>query len=722
MLYALTIFVSAFLLFQVQPLMGRLVLPWFGGSAAVWTACLLFFQVVLLAGYLYAYAMVRWCAPRRQTRLHLALLLVSLIFLPLWPWSALKPQGTEDPTLRILLLLGTTVGLPYMLLASTSPLLQAWYVRLRPDGSPYRLFALSNLGSMLALISYVAIVEPRFSLRMQSFGWSAGYGLFMAGAALCALRSLRGAEDFGERPPPSQPLPPHVGTDGQLANESIGAVYDAPPTLAQQLVWLALASCASVLLIALTHQVTQNVPPIPFLWVAFLCVYLLSFILCFEGHNLYWRWLYYPLLAVVLFYRSPVSRLSGFWRFLNGASGLTYFLMSGQENTSPYVIVPVFLASFFVLCMVCHGELARLRPSPRYLTTFYLMCSLGGALGGIFTGVIAPHIFPAYFETHFALVACPFLLLVIWFRDPRCRLYRLRWCPVWIALMSAVVYLAWFLSGQAHAQLAGHVLTVRNFYGVLIVNKRDAGTASERMELTNGTIRHGEQFTSPSRRREPTTYYGQQSGVGVAINATRTSQPQRVGVVGLGAGTVAAYGRDGDLYRFYEINPMVVNIARHYFTYLADAPQRVQIVMGDARLNLEREPPQSYDVLAIDAFSSDAIPIHLLTVEAFAQYFRHLSPKGILAVHVSNSYLNLEPVVTAAASYFGHRAVRIENEDDDDNDLLASSWVLVARNVGAWRREPFQAAGFLVGIPGFRTWTDDYTNVISILRRHGGDD
>lgn len=674
MLYAVTIFLSAFLLFCVQPLMGRFVLPWFGGSAAVWTACLLFFQVVLLLGYLYAYAAVRWFAPRGQARLHVVLLLCSLVFLPLWPSARLKPLGTEEPTLRILLLLTVTVGLPYMLLASTSPLMQAWYVRTSPTGAPYRLFALSNLGSMLALIGYVTVVEPRYTLGLQSIGWSASYGLFIACAGLCAIRSTRDA-----------PWP-----------DSLGATTAVPPSRGLQTLWLALAACASVLLMAITHHVSQNVAPVPFLWVGMLSVYLLSFIICFEGHGLYWRWLYYPLLVAAL-------------------SAMSYYLKSGNENVSAWQIIPIFLAALFVMCMVCHGELSGLRPPPRHLTSFYLMVSVGGALGGVFTGVIAPIVFPGYFELQVGLVACPLLVLIVSLRDARWR-RGLRLATLGTVMLGGVVPFAWFLTQQARVQLDGRLLTVRGFYGVLSVTKSDEGTSEEHLSLTNGTICHGEQFTSGLRRRAPTSYYGPDSGVGLAISATRGAWTHRVGVVGLGAGTLAAYGRRGDVYRFYEINPLDIAIARTAFTYLNDARERLEVVLGDARLNMEREAPQHYDVLAVDAFSSDAIPLHLLTVEAFSQYFRHLSRRGILAVHISNHYLNLAPVVRAAAEYHGRKSVKID-ADGGDNGLLYSEWVLIAADQGLLRSSTFGKATDVESIAGFRTWTDDYASLIGVLKK-----
>jgi SAM-dependent methyltransferase len=675
LLYALTIFLSAFLLFQVEPMIAKIILPWFGGSAAVWATCLLFFQLALLLGYLYAFVVVRRLRPRMQSRLHVALLALSLLALPILPRPAWKPTGSEDPSIRILLLLASSVGLPFLLLSSASPLLQAWYAEERRSALPYRLFALSNAGSMLALVSYPVLVEPLFSTRHQAVGWSLAYAAVAGLSGVVALRS-RGERAVRQR-----------------------AESAARPDWKLQMLWVALAACASSLLLAITNHLSRNVAAIPFLWVLPLSLYLLSFILCFEGRGWYHRGVYLRLWAVAL-------------------ASMAYALSPDYSNTGLSLLIPLYSAGLFLCCMVCHGELARLKPHPDHLTSFYLMISLGGALGGVFVGLLAPHIFRAYFELPISIGACAVLMLIVLYRDSSGVFGAARRKPAWFVALMLTLALLVSLAYVTEQSIENARLLVRNFYGGLkIADEPRPDSEHEVRKLVNGTIEHGMQFQQAARRRLPTSYYGPDSGVGLALREAEPRGPLRLGVIGLGAGTLAAYGRPGDHYTFYEINPLVVWLAHTQFTFLEDSAAQIDIVLGDARLSLERAPAQGFDILAVDAFTSDSIPVHLLTREAFQIYFRHLKPGGVLAVHVSNKYLDLAPVVERAAKSLGKTALLVDDPDDKDRGTYHSRWVLASD-----RRELFddplidESTESIQVSPRVRLWTDDYSNLFRVLK------
>jgi len=669
-LYAATIFLSAFLLFQVQPLIAKVILPWFGGSAAVWTICMLFFQVLLLAGYVYSHAYVRLRIPARR-HIHIALLAVAAATLPLAASTAWKPEGGEDPTWRILGLLATSVGPPYFVLSTTGPLVQAWYARSHEGAAPYRLFALSNLGSMLALLSYPLAVEPLLTLGTQATVWSAGFVLFALACAMLAWRS-KGAEA-----------------------QHLAGAESGKPGLGLQALWAGLACCASVLLLAFTGHMTLNIAAIPFLWVLPLALYLLSFVLCFEASGWYRRWLFLPLLGA-------------------GLAGVCVTL--SRSNPSIWTLIPLYSATLFAACMVCHGELARSKPHPQHLTGFYLMLALGGAAGGVLVGLVAPNVFEDLYELPLGMLALSLLVIAALLRD-RASLLHGRWgIPAGIMLLALTVALAVALFRTYSESSADTRVTSRNFYGVL--NVRDSGEGPDAMRaLSHGTIIHGKQFLEPERRDWPTTYYGLRSGIGLALLDARGHGALRVGVVGLGAGTLAAYGRTGDTFRFYDINSDVVELARSEFTFLKDSRAKVEVALGDARLSLERELPENFDVLALDAFSSDAIPVHLLTVEAFKTYLRHLKPGGVLAVHISNRYLDLVPVVQQAARHLSLELRQVENDDDDDAGVYRSDWMLVSASPAAFEgKELKEAADRIDAVPSVRLWTDDYSDLYRILK------
>jgi hypothetical protein len=676
-LHATTIFLAAFLLFQVQPLLARGILPWFGGAAGVWTTCVLFFQAALVVGHAYAHLCVRALGPRARGRLHAVLLAASVAVLPVLPSPAWKPSGPEDPTLRILGLLVVTTGVPYVLLASTNPLLQAWIAgeAVAAGRTPYRLHAVSNLGSLLGLIGYPLLVEPWLSGRVQAWAWSAAYVAFVMACALAVRRSARLP---AARTPPARAL----GSDA--------------PGVPRVLAWLSLAACASALMLAVTSHFTHDLAPVPFLWALPLSLYLLTFILCFDGEGWYRRGIALPVFAAT-------------------GAGMVHASTMDVDDLGLGLQLALFGIGLFAGCMACHGELARLRPHPAHLTGYYLVISVGGVLGSLVVAVIAPLAFKTTAELPLAVLACGWILLA--------RTWGARRSPgPWLAGLVVCAGATLHAARHSRQSLEGARLAVRNFYGTLRVEDEGAG-AGERRSLTHGNVSHGAQYLAPERRRQTTTYYSPASGVGVALRDRMRDGPVHVGIVGLGAGTLAAYGRPGDRHRFYEINPLVVDVARDEFSFIRDSPAVTEIVLGDARLSLERESPQGFDVLAVDAFSSDAVPVHLLTVEAFRVYFRHLRADGILAVHVSNRFVDLTEVVAHGADATGKAAYVVDvGDDEDDTAIYSSTWVLVP--AGSFPGEASRFETVAKPLPpraDLRPWTDDFSSILGVLHwRSGG--
>jgi SAM-dependent methyltransferase len=674
LLYATTVFCSAFLLFLVQPIIAKQILPWFGGSATVWATCLVFFQTTLLVGYAYSDIVVRRLSSRAQVWVHLGLLAGSCLLLPIIPSAQWKPLGTENPSLLILGLLAATIGLPYLLLSTTSPLVQAWFARSFPGRSPYRLFALSNLASMLALLGYPFALEPRITTRVQSYGWSAAYVAFALLTAASAWFSLRNPQ-------------PRVAAVG-AGNGPVLRTREPPPSFAQQFLWAALAGTGSFLLLAATNQICQNTASIPLLWILPLSVYLLTFILCFDSSRWYRREILLPMAAAAL-----------------GVMGFTYADRGLAHNLE--LQIGVFTGGLFFACMFCHGELARLKPVPKYLTRFYLMVSLGGAVGSALVGLVAPVVLPAYFELGVGLIACAALIVLLTMHQHL--VLRLLGAAALLFCVGASGWAVWDFYDST-------MLATRNFYGVLRVQEWDKDSSNHHRSLIHGTILHGTQYVDPKLERKPTTYYTTTSGIGRAIESMHPSlKPLRVGVIGLGTGTIAAYGSKGDVYKFYDINPAVVGIAKRDFSYLGKSDATIEIALGDARLTLEREPPQRFDILAIDAFSSDSIPVHLITEEALAVYKRHVRPGGIIAFHVSNRFLNLAPVVKKIADAQNLNAVLVSDDGDDLGSY--SDWVLLSD-----RKETLEAAAIdevaeaIDPPPDFPLWTDDFNNIVQVIK------
>jgi tetratricopeptide (TPR) repeat protein len=674
--YAFAVFSGAFLLFQVQPLLGKYILPWFGGAPAVWTTCLLVFQVLLLAGYAYAYLSTRWLKPRAQVLLHLALLAVALLTLHLPPDNSWKPHTGDEPTLRICGMLAASIGLPFFVLSATAPLLTVWFGLIQSGAAPFRLYALSNAGSLLALLSYPAVVETSFTRATQALGWRAGLGVY----GLCC--AWAGGRVW--RTPTGSPARP----------------AKAPgPALGNRIFWLALPACASLLLVAVTNKICQDLAPVALLWVVPLSVYLLSFILCFSSPKCYDRRWFGPVLLISL--------------------ATMCLTLSGALELSAPAQVLVFGAGLFVCCMVCHGELYRLRPHPAHLASFYLMLSAGGALGSAFVALIAPAIFDDYFELHWGLILCGGLFLLVLASEQPGRLRHPGPGFAWLGGAATLAALAFALWGAAHRHDALRVYRSRNFYGVLNVYRHESpDPAMNLLELVHGRVAHGIQLLEASRSQTPTLYYTTDSGVGRAL-ALLPQEKRRIGVVGLGTGTLAAYMRAGDRLRFYEINPEVDKIAEQFFTFLKSCAGQVEVVLGDARLSLENEPPQDFDLLALDAFNGDAIPIHLLTREAFAVYQRHTKTNGVIAVHVSNLSVNLEPVVANLAQEFGYGAEVVEQPASiEAAGVLPSTWILLSREpnfIKAIALNPSARAPSLIALK-LPLWTDDFNGVFAVMR------
>jgi SAM-dependent methyltransferase len=762
--FALTIFTGAFLIFQVQPLVGKYILPWFGGSPGVWTTCMLFFQLLLLGGYAYAHALSRKLPPRTQVVVHLILLVAALASLPITPSDSWKPAAGGDPAWRILALLTASLGLPYLVLSATGPLMQEWFRRTSPGASPYRLYALSNVGSLLALVSYPFYFETNFSRLAQARFWSWGLGFYAVGCAFCAWRVWR--------------LP--VDTPAVTREAADDA---APPTAGQRLLWLVLPACASVLLLAVTNKICQDVAVIPFLWVLPLGLYLLTFIISFDSPRWYSRFWFTLLLVGALV-------------------AVCQALFAGADMPIVRQVV-IYSAALFVGCMICHGELCRLKPHPQRLTSFYLMIAAGGAAGGLFVALVAPAIFNNFYELHLSLALLVALLGWLSWKGPDTLSPR-RWQVLGALLALAAIYgadraidrgLAWllrrgavsaatverfwssspwaglhwpvgvlavlvvaggvFLQRRRAAPLNWHRLTcgligaglvglvavlavqireasggalvsLRNFYGVLSVLEYEQSSPESRYYLLqHGRITYGIQFAAPSRARMITSYFSPRSGLGLALRQFPRQENQRIGLLGLGVGTITAYGKPGDYVRIYEIDPQVTQIAAQPFTYLATSDAKIDVVMGDGRLSMENEPPQHFDFLIMDAFSSDAVPVHLLTKEAFEIYQRHLKPDGVILVNISNRYLNLRPVVENAARAFHYESHHIDCEDgvgDDDSEdawwLYGNTWMVLSKNRDFMARPALRNAASPPAADPNRIplWTDDYSSMFGVLK------
>jgi spermidine synthase len=676
-LFRFVVVLSSFLLFLIQPIIAKQILPWFGGSASVWTTCLFFFQFTLLLGYVYAHAVIQWIPPGRQGALHISLIALSVLSLPVLA-SPVWRTAEGDPALRILTLLTTTVGLPYFVLSSTSPLVQAWYAR--ATHAPYRLFALSNAASLAGLLVVPLAFDAHLTIRQQAYTWTALYVGFALACAVLAWTCARLAPDTTAAPT-LQRRPP------------------SPVPAGRWVEWILLSALSSLVLVSVTAFITANIAAMPLIWVLPLALYLITFILAF-GHDRYQGW---PVAV-------PAVALS-----------LAMLIAAQNEDfiANFYVSLPLFLAGVFFICLFCHGRIAATRPDPRQLTAYFLVVSLGGALGSLSGSVLAPLLLRGDFEMPLALAAVA--VMAAWVLRSAQRISR--WAAIAAALLVTGAALVEIGSQIAHARLL-----TRNFYSSLRVEDVGSDPTTRFRRLLHGGTEHGTQFLDPQKRHQPTSYYSASSGIALAFERSRQLAEGRslsIGVVGLGTGAIAAYGRPGYSMTFFEINPQVVKLARSEFTYLTDSAATVDVKEGDGRLLLEHEPGK-FDLLAIDAFSGDAIPMHLLTKEAIALDLEHVRPDGALAIHISNQFVDLEPALARLSIEMGLTA-RVVSDDppgseDDSSPLAASDWVLLARDP-KWFDDPKladQAEPLEDPLPG-PAWTDDFNSILPAIRLRGTD-
>jgi spermidine synthase len=673
-LFAINIFLSAFLLFQIQPLIGKFILPWFGGTPAVWSTAMLFFQALLTGGYAYSYWLVK---QTKQRWIHAFLLILTLALLttlglvwrsPITPSPDLRPAYVEFPVFNIFFILLASVGLPYFVLASNSPLMQAWFSRLQPTSSYARLYALSNVGSLLGLLAYPVLVEPNLSLQTQGWSWSIGFVSF-------ALISFFIVYQLGDK---------------KIETTPIEKTAKAPTSL--KLLWMILGGVASLFLLSITNQITQEVTVIPFLWVLPLAIYLLSFILAFSDSRWYNRNLYALLFGL--------------------ASLATLWALTERQNLPIIYQVSIYCLLLFFSCMICHGELYQLRPPAEQLTTFYLMSSLGGAFGGVFVNFVAPALFNGYWEFYLGWLMTMLILVI--------RLF-----PKWVgeykkqtqavALSFIIGTLLMLGLNQGGEQLSAD----RNFYGVVRTIELDDNT----LAMIHGITIHGIQYKD--KPTEPTTYFTPDSGVGVLLaNYPKNNQPAKVAILGLGIVTLAAYGETGDDYRLYEINQIAIDLAEGeggYFSFLEDSQANIEVIAGDARISLENEysanGSHNFDVIVLDTFSSDSVPVHLVTKQAFDLYLANLKPDGVIAANISNQHIDLQPVFYQIAQEFGLMIIRIDNIPNEPNEYL-SIWMLMTKNPESLNIPELQARAITYETysTDVALFTDDYSNLFQILR------
>ena len=667
-LFGGAVFLASFLLFLVEPIAAKQLLPVFGGSAAVWITCLVFFQTALLVAYLYAH----WLAQRSHWILHFALLLLAAASAIVWSAKTIEwSSASQHPVSAIFAALGLSIGLPFLMLGATSPLLQVWLARLETRGIPYRLYALSNLASLLALALYPTLIEPHFTLHAQRLVWCCGFAVFALVSATLTWRT-RSA---------TYPLRSALQDESDLT----------PAPLSHKLLWVLLPMGAAMQLSAVTSYLTQNIAAIPLLWILPLAVYLITLILAFQFPRLLPRGIITRFLVVLL-------------------AGLGYMLSQIDVSVPLRIGLSFFLVEVFFACLFCHTEANALRPQRTSESTlFYLFFAAGGALGSFLIGIASPLIFSFNYDLAFTFFITALLALAVTWTSGWQQ--RLLWATASVLLLVLVVMLHL-------AYLRNTPIAVRNFYGSLRVRESLSAYPGATMRtLTNGSIQHGTQIFSPELRKTPTTYYAEDSGVGLALRFCCPGHARNIGVVGLGVGTIAAYGQPGDRIRFYEINPAVYPIAQHAFTYMRDSAAHVDSVEGDARATLAAEPPMGFDVLVVDAFSGDAIPLHLLTTQAMDVYKRHLAPGGIIAFHISNSHVDLEPEIVQLAKAAGMDVRRVPSFENHDLGEFTATWMLLTNNsnffaqpeVAIRVRKPVDAKDFHV-------WTDDYSSLLPSLR------
>ncbi len=738
-LFGATIFVGASLLFLVQPMFARMALPLLGGAPAVWNTAMVFYQAVLLIGYGYAHVTTRWLGVHRQAGLHLLILLVPLLALPIALPAGWTPPGHTSPIPWLLGLLAAAVGLPFFAVSATSPVLQAWFAATGHPAArdPYVLYAASNVGSMLALLAYPLVVERLLPLPAQSRLWAWGYGALLLLAAGCALALWRSRARAGDpvAAPPAAREP--AGATAPSAVAPLGAGRCAR--------WVVLAAVPSSLMLSVTTYLSTDIAAIPLLWIVPLALYLLTFALVFGRRRIVPHRLWVEVLPVALL---PLV-----------------LVLVARANEPLVLVIGTHLAVFFVAAMVCHGELAQDRPDPRHLTAFYLWMAGGGVVGGAFTALVAPRVFRDIFEYPLVLVLLPLLPArapAAWSGTRRqvldvvlplalggvtvglirglervgagpgaigpavgvvtliCLTFARR--PVRFALGLAVLLVA----GSVYRGEEGPVLYAeRSFFGVSRVTRPPSGAYHM---LLHGTTLHGMQALAPGRRRELLTYYYRSGPLGQVFPAIYAVGPRpAVAVVGLGAGSIACYGQAGQRWTFYEIDPTVLRIANdpRFFTLLRDCGPKPLVILGDARLTIARAPDAAYDLIVLDAYSSDAPPLHLITLDAFQLYLTKLAPGGVLILNISNRHLVLEPVVGAIARAAGLVArTRNDSHIDPQERLVGkveSQWVVLARrgkDLGALLDDPHWRA--LDAPPDLAPWTDNFSSLLTAFRWRAG--
>jgi hypothetical protein len=724
--YLFTVVLSAFLLFLVQPLIGKVVLPWFGGSAAVWTTVLFFFQLVLMLGYGYSFVISAYFNRRQQIFIHTILLVCSFGILllglagdgrPLLPGERLKPNPDASPILHIILILGRSVGLPYFVLSTTGPLLQSWYAKSKLEGSPYWMYALSNMGSFLGLLLYPFVIEPLLTVGTQAWAWSLAYWLFLvsSGYIIYRVSQQKYVQDLPadtavkkqrKQGNPRRKTSRRTGKTGTIWKYSSLTPEEREyvTRVGNVVQWFLLSMCTTILLAAVTNQITQDVTPMPLLWILPLSIYLISFVITYTLKTSLLRWII-PFLSI--------ATLS-----------IIYGLSQGNLLPIP-VQIGIYSAALLTACIAIHSELARLRPELQFLTAYYLIISIGGVLGTVFVGVVAPLVFDSYWELHYGFLFCWIMLLGVLYLDRNSFLHKKHRTLALYSLLIAPVSLFLFTGQYISTFRKTTVLASRNFYGTLRLQELDhVADYDPFYVLSHGSTIHGTQYKPSTLRRIPFAYYGYSSGVGRLLTAINTdNQGKNVGVLGLGVGTLAAYSREQDSYRFYEINPDVIELAEGkegYLNYLSNAPVDITVVLGDARLSLEKELQSAnqpvFDVLVLDVFSSDAIPVHLLTGECFQIYLDLISSDGVIAIHTSTSHINLIPLLSKVADTFSLHAVVIEDAAEG-YPCCESRWVLMSKSEEMLSFDSITQVSHPLGKPAnnIRMWTDDYSNPLQVL-------
>ena len=690
--FAVAIFTSAFLVFQVQPVVARYILPWFGGTANVWTVCMLFFQIGLLAGYVYAHLLVNYLGSLSQIFVHGSLLLLSLFVLPITPSFVEMGEGTYE-SIQILYILTQSVGIPFVLLSASAPLLQHWFANVNPGSSPFRLYALSNVGSLLALLSYPFFIERILSLSSQTVVWSVLFAMYVVLVGWCAVWVRKRNRESGPKSSTTQDV-----SSGSTALRT-SSVFD-------RLVWVLFAALGSVSLLAITNQMSLDISVVPFLWILPLSLYLVTFIISFERDAWYLRGVWYPF-------------------FVLSIAALVILLRRDFPGGEPPVMyqIGIYCSALFACCMICHGELARAKASVSELTSFYVYVALGGAIGGLLVNVVSPLVFDGYWELHTVLVVIALCMGIVLRASLKGRSFAQRGTAT-LAMSTVLLVLVMGLGTQMRDSLDESIYDSRTFYGILHVYEENRGSEDHILKLRHGRIGHGKQLVQTHRNRIPTSYYGESTAAGITLTefpvAHRADSTLHVGGIGMGIGTILTYGKEGDKYSFYEISSEVQRIAQDYFYYIEQSLAEVDIRIGDGRRVLQKEldegSVQNFDVLVLDAFSGDAIPIHLLSVEASNLYWGHLKEDGVLVVHISNRHIDLSDVVRQMASYAGKQAYFMEDYGETADYLSGSSWVIVTdneaflanpivqENISDWERD---AKPIL--------WTDDFSNLYDVI-------